>query len=214
MITFLLAAWPTLVIGLATVPTVMLTTNVELLNDIVFTAELADSTSDEFIMLEQLNKHYLYLPMIGVLEEENMSLKVFNMKFSNDTIELTCVINGTETETGLDKTKAVIRLEYYRNLTESENNIGVENLAKQLEDKLNTKIENKVEDVVGDQWIDEPELYWLNCGPHSYSSRSINTVSNLIGIDSVDKENSDCKTRVNMLQYILSYILILKVLQM
>ena len=70
------------------------------------------------------------------------------------------------------------------------------------------------------------------CGAHGARARhiSINTGLKFIGINSVDeknsegdgeqnpdgddKENSDCKTRANILQYILSYILILKVLQM
>ena len=120
MIAFLLAGLSALVIGLATEPIVMLTTNVTLLNDIDFTPKLADSTSDEYIFLEKQNKDYLYLPIIGVLEEEKMTLKEFNMTFSKGN-SAGCVTNETEIETKNGKTIATMRLEYYRYLTNSEN---------------------------------------------------------------------------------------------
>ena len=218
MITFLIAGLSALVLGQATKATVRLTTTVRLFNYIDFTPELADMTSDEYISLEQQNKNYLYAPMIDVLEKENMTLEVFNLRFSEEYTTMTCIlknstnINGTETNANFGKTKVLMKLEYYRYLTDSESNTYVENFAEQLEDELDSKIKNKVQDVA------DADLYWTKCGAHGSRSHSIMTESNCmgcgIGLDSVDTENSDCKTRVNILQYILSYSLILKVLQM
>ena len=219
MITFVIAGLSALVLGQATKATVRLTTTVRLFNDIDFTPELADLTSDEYISLEQQNKNYLYAPMIEVLEKEkNMTLELFNLRFSDEITKMTCIlknstnINGTETDANFGKTKVLMKLENYRYLTDSEINTDFENFAEQLEDELDSKIGNKVRDVT------DADLYWTKCGVHGSRSHSIfteyNCTGDCMGIESINTENSDCKTRANILQYILSYILILKVLQM
>lgn len=119
---------------------VELHTNLTVLTDIVYTDDLMNMSSSNYVLVDSKVRSFLEQPIKQILKSQSMTVENFRISFERKEAVMRCFRNNSSERNSValqydvaNRTDALISLAYFRNLTLLEVQSGVHEAAAKLE---------------------------------------------------------------------------------